>query len=128
MTRQQRMVQTRNKAVGGSETAERAQDDIDYSASVLSQMWNRFKHAPSLKGAIIESVGAGLQSALAFRQDVALALAKRLLETDPGRQAAILANIQKRMGPDKFSEFADALDRQLYGMSKAAAVQGAEQP
>ena len=125
MRRQQRMVQTRNKAIGGSETAERAQDDIDFSASVLSQMWNRFKNAPSLKGALIESIGAGLQSALAFRQDVAAALAKRLLETDPARQAAILASIQKRMGPDKFAEFADELDRSLYAVTKVGSVQAA---
>lgn len=127
MRRQQRMLATRNKAIGGSETAERGQDDIDFSASVLSQMWNRFKNAPSLKGALIESVGAGLQSALAFRQDVASALAKRLLETDSNRQMAILASIQKRMGPDKFAEFTDQLDRNLYAVTRAGSVQASAQ-
>ncbi len=123
MTRQQRMVQTRNTATGGSQTAERANDDLEFGASVMSQMWDRFKNAPSLKGALIESIGAGIQHAFAYRQDVARQLAQRLLETDPSRQAAVLAAVQRRMGPDRFAELADILDRHLYSISKVGTQQ-----
>lgn len=128
MRRQQRMVQTRNQAIGGSQTAERTQDDLDFSAGILSQMWSRFKDAPSFKGALIESIGAGLQKALAFRQDVAVAMAKRLLETDRDTQIKILTNIQKRMGPDRFAQFADQLDVALAAAARVSTIQSNAAP
>lgn len=123
ISREGRMSQTRNTALYGSQTAERANDDAQFAGNLLSEMWSKFKNAPTIKGALIESVGYGLQKAFAFRQDVALAMAQRLLESDPARQRAILQSIEKRMGPDAFSDFVDELNRKALSVGAAFTVQ-----
>lgn len=111
LNREQRMVQTRNTALGNSATAMRQQDDALFGGEAAGSMWNRFRASPSLFNVGMEAIGSGIQRFFGYRQDVAMALARRLLETDPERRNQILRRLQRRYGPDHFQRFADALDR-----------------
>lgn len=111
MNREQRMVQTRNRVLGNSATAERIQDDIEFTGSTLSTMFQRFVRAPTLFNAAVESVGVGIQRVFGYRQEVALALAQRLLESDRTVQNQILRRLAQRGGANRFTRFADAVDR-----------------
>lgn len=109
--REQRMVSTRNAVLGGSPTAQRQGDDIAFTGDALRGMWDRFRSSPSLFNMGIEAVGSGIQRVFGYRQDVAIALARRLLETDRTAQNQILRRLQRRAGPDRFAQFADMVDR-----------------
>lgn len=111
MSREQRMVQTRNEVLGNSKTAQRQQDDMAYAGSALRQMYDRFRSSPSLFNVGAEAIGAGIEKMFGYRQDVALALARRLLETDRTVQNQILNRLARRGGPGAMQRFAEALDR-----------------
>lgn len=123
MQREARMVQTRNAVLGNSATAQRQQDDMALAGDALSNMWNRFRSSPSLFNMGVEAVGAGVQKVFGYRQDVALALAQRLLESDPQVRNQILQRLRARGGPDRLARFADAVDR-----STVTAIGGATAP
>jgi hypothetical protein len=123
--REGRMVQTNNVSLGGSQTAQRGQDDMSFTGDALAGMWNRFRSSPSLFNMGIEAVGVGIQKVFGYRQDVALALARRLLETDPTARNQILRRLQRRGGPDRFARFADHVDRSgntLIGAAQPALI------
>jgi hypothetical protein len=109
--REGRMVQTNNAAMGNSATAQRQMDDMSFTGDALAGMWNRFRSSPSLFNMGVEAIGVGIQKVFGYRQDVALALARRLLETDPTARNQILRRLQRRGGPDRFARFADTVDR-----------------
>jgi hypothetical protein len=111
LRREGRMVQTENVALGGSQTAQRQIDDMTYTGDALANMWNRFRSSPSLFNMGVEAIGVGIQKVFGYRQDVALAMAKRLLEQDPTRRNQILRRLERRGGPDRFARFADTVDR-----------------
>jgi len=123
MNREARMVQTRNVALGGSPTARNHQDDLGFAGDALGSMWNRFRSSPSLFNIGIEAIGTGIQKIFGYRQDVALAMAQRLLETDPETRNQILRRLAARGGPNVFMRFADHIDRS--GNAIAGAVPGA---
>jgi len=102
LAREQRMVQTKNTAIGNSATAQRHQDDAEFASDALASILTGGR---SLLNYGLEAVGVGLQKAFGYRQDVALELAKRLTEADPAKQAIMLANLGKKMGPSKLAEF-----------------------
>lgn len=123
LNREQRMVQTANEVLGNSKTAQRQVDDMAFAGDALASMWNRFRGSPSLFNMGIEAIGVGIQKVFGYRQDVALAMARRLLETDPAVRNQILRRLARRGGPDRFARFADYLDRSintLIGASPAA--------
>lgn len=111
MNREGRMVQTRTNVLGNSATAQRQQDDMSLAGDALASMWNRFRQSPSLFNMGIEAVGTAIQRVFGYRQDVALALAQRLLETDRTAQNQILRRLMQRGGADRFARFADMVDR-----------------
>lgn len=111
LRREERMVETNREVLGNSKTAQREQDDFNFAGSALATMWNRFRSSPSLFNIGIEAVGAGIQRVFAYRQDVALELAQRLLESDPTVRNQILRRLARRGGPDRFARFADEIDR-----------------
>lgn len=111
MQREARMVQTRGAVVGNSATAQRQQDDMGFAGDALASMWSRFRSSPSLFNMGVEAVGAGIHKVFGYRQDVAMSLAQRLLETDPAARNQILQRLRARGGPDRFIRFADHLDR-----------------
>lgn len=108
--REERMVQTRNQVLGGSPTQQRSQDDVEFASNALGQLYNKFRLSPTVTNMAVEAIAAGAQKILGFRQDVAKALAVRLTETDPALRAAYLADVAKRMGPDRFKEFAEHVE------------------
>lgn len=115
--REQRMVQTNNAVMGNSATAQRQADDIAFSGETLAGMWDRFRQAPSLFNMGIEAVGVGIQRVFGYRQDVALALAQRLLEANPQQRNQILRRLRARGGPDVFARFAELLDRSAIALA-----------
>jgi hypothetical protein len=122
MNREQRMVQTNTAATGNSATAQRQIDDMTFTGDALAGMWNRFRSSPSLFNMGVEAIGVGIQKVFGYRQDVALALAKRLLETDPTVRNQILRRLARRGGPNRFARFAEHVDR------SGTALIGAAQP
>ncbi len=98
ISRQQRANQTRQSVLGNSATAQRHQDDAELAGDALGQVWQKFQGSSSVANLAFQAVASGLQKAFAFRQDVALALAKRLLEADPAKRTAILRAAEKQMG------------------------------
>jgi len=121
--REQRMMTTNRDVLGNSATAQRQADDMAFAGDALAGMWNRFRQAPSLFNMGVEAVGVGIQRVFGYRQDVAISLARRLLEADPQARNQILRRLRSRGGPDVFARFADALDR-----SSLALVGGAAGP
>jgi len=107
ISRQERMGATRNRVLGNSATTQRQQDDAEFAADALSRVMMGLRGGTN---AILEVVGAALTRATSYRQDVALALARRLVEADPAAQARILQNLQRQIGPNRFQEFARSLD------------------
>jgi hypothetical protein len=110
MRREQRMVQTRNRALGGSQTAERVQDDLELAGEVTRTLWDRVRQAPGIYNVTMEMIGAGMQRFFGYRQDVALAMARRMLEGDPVVQRQILNSLSQRGGPDAFDRFVQMMD------------------
>lgn len=128
ISRQNRMTQTRNQAIGGSQTAQRMNDDATMIGDTLSTMYNRFRQSPTLMNIGFEAIATVMQRVFAYRQDVALAMARRLLTTDRGEQNRILRAIaQRARDRDSLSQFAALLDRMAIatGMSAAGAATGA---
>lgn len=123
MRREERMVGTRNSVLGNSATAQRQQDDAAFAGDTLRSMWDRFRQSPSLFNMGVEAIGSGIQSVFGYRQDVALALARRLLETDRTAQNQILRRLQQRGGPDVFQRFANEIDRASLTLSAPLAQQ-----
>lgn len=123
MRREGRMVQTNAEVLGNSKTAQRGQDDLNYVGNTLSTMWNRFRQSPSLTNIGIEAIGAGIQRIFAYKQDVALALARRLLEANPEARNQILRRLARRGGPDRFGRFAEEVDRAGNSLIGAAPAQ-----
>ncbi|AHB50323.1 hypothetical protein W911_14330 [Hyphomicrobium nitrativorans NL23] len=110
LTREERMGQTRNRVLGNSATAQRQGDDAEFAADALSRVMMGLRGGTN---AILEVVGAALTRATAYRQDVAEALARRLVEADPAAQARILQNLQRQLGPQRFREFTRSLDQMV---------------
>lgn len=109
MSRQERMVQTRQQAIGGSQTAQRQQDDAQFTGDALGQLYNRFRSNPSVANLAVEAIASGAQRLFGYRQDVAAALARRLLTTDRTEQNRILQRVRQKYGTDR----ADALIRNI---------------
>lgn len=120
MRREQRQVQTRNAVLGNSTTAQRHQDDAAFAGEALATMWNRFRQAPSLFSVGMEAIGTGIQRVFGYRQDVAMALARRLLESDPTVRNQILRRLQRR-GPSQFRQFITVLDQSTNTLAGVAA-------
>lgn len=121
MSREQRMVQTRNEVLGNSKTAQRGQDDADFAGDALSNMVSRFRSSPTLLNMGIEATASVVRKVFGYRQDVAQALAQRLLETNPQTRNQILRRLARRGGPDRFARFADQLDRSNNALIAASA-------
>lgn len=126
LNREQRMVQTKNDVLGGSPTAQRQQDDMGFAGDALASMWSRFRSAPSLFNIGVEAIGTGLQKVFGYRQDVALSLAQRLLESDPTRRNELLRRLNQRHGADAFAQMATAIDQAGMAVAGTMSAQSAK--
>lgn len=59
----------------------------------------------------VTDIRAGAEKVFGFRDDMAVALARRLFTADPAEQAKILAGIEARMGKEKTSKFLEAMSQ-----------------
>lgn len=123
MANEQRMVQTRNAALGNSATAQRQQDDLQMGADVLGTMWNRFRSAPSLFNMGIEALATGMNRVFGYRQDVALHLARQLTATNPRVRNGALTRMRRTMGQQRFRQFIEQLDGLGQALSSQLAAQ-----
>lgn len=110
MGREGRMVGTNNKVLGNSATQMRSQDDQEFNGDILGNLYNRFRHSPTLLNVVAESVAALGRRFFGLRQDTAAALAQRLMETDPVARRAYLAHLAQNFGPGPVRNFLSGLD------------------
>ena len=100
----------------GSPTAERIMDDTQLAANTFSQLWQQFRNRPDLVNQALQGVGMIIHKTFGHRQDVALALSRRLLETSPAEQAKMLRRLhnlaQQRGQGVEFMNNIDQLMRQ----------------
>lgn len=108
MRREERMTQTKNAVLGNSATAQRVADDAEFASDALSKI---ITGGRSMANVALEAVGAGLQKVFGYRRDVAAAIARRLIETDPATRSQILSSIKAQESPQAFSEFAEGIGR-----------------
>jgi hypothetical protein len=124
MRREGRMVQTRNKVLGNSETAGRQADDMEFASDALGQVLTGGRTVANFA---LEAIGATLSKFFGYRADVAKALAERLTTTDPAARAQVLTQIQQHMGPSKFAAFVKHLG-QTAGLAATPAALGGATP
>jgi hypothetical protein len=110
LRREARMVQTKTKTMGNSETAGRLSDDAEMKGDLLARVFAQGRNITNLT---LEAVGAVLTKIGGMRSDVALSLAKRLAESDPAAQRQILQRLQQQMGPSKYAQITKALGQSL---------------
>lgn len=120
MAREQRMVQTRNEAMGNSKTAQRGNDDEMFNNDAATTLFDRFK-SMNVKDFILEEIANVGRQMFGYRTEVANELAKKLLMAGPAEQQAYLAQLQKQVGPDKFKAFMDELTKRTNVMAGAGA-------
>jgi len=123
LNREERMVQTRNAVLGNSATEQRRLDDAEFAGDALAGMWNRFRQSPSLFNIGVEAIGTGLQKIFGYRQDVALALSRRLLETDPTTRNQILRRLRARGGPGRVQQLITQIDQSANALTATSAAQ-----
>lgn len=87
--------QRTRKGLYGSPTAERIMDDTQLAANTFSQLWQQFRNRPDLVNQTLQGIGMLVHRTFGHRQDVALALSRRLLETNPDEQAKILIRLHR---------------------------------
>lgn len=107
LSRQERMGQTRNRVLGNSATQQRQMDDAEFTSDAMSRIMVFFGGARNMA---IEFVGAILKKTTAYRQDVAEALARRLVNADHAQQVQLLRTLQRRIGPQRFQTLMRELD------------------
>lgn len=119
--REGRMDETMNKVIGGSPTQQRARDDATFASDALARF---VQSGRSLTNVALESVGSLMVKVFGYRQDVAAALARKLITANPIEQQAILREIRRLQPPERFTAFADGLNALLPAGTSALAVDG----
>jgi hypothetical protein len=110
--RETRMSDTAREVLGNSKTAQRLTDDAELNGrDILSQAIDKYRSTPTLLNLGIDAIRAGAEKVFGFRDDMAVALARRLFTADPAEQAKILSAIEARMGKEKTSKFLEAMSR-----------------
>jgi len=104
--REGRMSQSAAEALGNSKTAQRAQDDLDFAGrDMAGAAYKAWRSSGGLANLGLDVMKAGFEKYFGFRDDMALALAKRLTAATPQEQNQILMRLAMRMGNDKFDKF-----------------------
>ncbi len=104
---------TKNKVLGGSQTAEKMQDMADLS------MFRRFIQNAKNQGfaqTIMNGVLDVMEKSLRMNQKDATAIGKMLFEADPAKQREILKEIGKKMGNSKMRKVRRAIARKTADM------------
>lgn len=110
LRRMNRMSGTRQVANGGSQTAANLSDDANLAGDFLGEMANRARQSQSLFGMTVEVVSSVSRRIFGFREEVAEALAQRLMETSPAERMRVLRDIQRAARPGQFNAFVQGLN------------------
>lgn len=122
--REARMSKTAGKISGNSATTERAADDVEFAGrDLLGAAVEKYRSQPNLVNLGLDLLRTGAEQAFGFKDDMALALAKRLFNADPQEQQVILARIQQRMGQQKTAKFLDIVSQASLAATSGAAGQ-----
>jgi hypothetical protein len=114
------MIQTRNKAIGGSPTAERTGDDAAFKAlTSISEVF----HTRGLKAAAMRTVDKALSQIFGMAHDVSVSVARQLLTANPVERQKIMERIIARMGANRAAQFAGYL-QQHQAMLTGSATRG----
>jgi hypothetical protein len=124
---EKRMIKTRDEVLGNSKTQQRKVDDEAYDdMNALGEAIDKFRQSGSLVNVGIKSVEAVIHKLFGMRADTAAALARSLFTANPQQRAMILARIEARMGPDRFSHFSRLIQQNQAALAPAgtAAIAG----
>lgn len=125
--RETRMSDTAREVLGNSKTAQRLTDDAELNGrDILSQAIDKYRSTPTLLNLGIDAIRAGAEKVFGFRDDMAVALARRLFTADPAEQAKILAGIEARMGKEKTSKFLEIMSHAALVATTSAAGQAGQ--
>jgi hypothetical protein len=104
-----RMIETRNKAVGGSPTAERLADDQAYRAlSTITEIY----HSGGSPTAIAFNVARhALNRVFGMRQELSAQIARGLLDANPETRRQTVERVIARMGANRAKQLAQYLNR-----------------
>jgi hypothetical protein len=104
--RESRMSQSATEVLGNSKTAQRAQDDIELAGrDIAGEAYKAWRSSGGALNLGLDVLKSGFERYFGFRDDMALALAKRLTEANPAQQNQILMRLALRMGNDRFDRF-----------------------
>ena len=115
------MVETRNTAFGGSQTAKNLADDR--AADSVASMFETLRTTPSIAAATMKFVQTTLDKTFGFRADTAALVARKLFTADPGERARLLRALDDRLGPSRAAQLARIVadhQKQLIGASGTA--------
>ena len=123
---EQRAVETRNTVQGGSPTQGRKVDDDAYNIMTRwGEMWDAFKTTGSVTKLAIDAAGNALGSLFGMRADTAASIARQLFTADPATRAQVLANIEARLGRNRFEQFTRLMEEHQRNVVAAGARQSA---
>lgn len=104
--REKRISSTSAEVLGNSKTAQRGQDDLEFAGrDLLGTGWKAWRQSGGVINLGLDLMKAGAERAFGFRDDMALALAKRLTEATPAQQDVILTRLAQRIGQSKVDQF-----------------------
>ena len=126
MSRESRMVQHRNEAMGNSKTQQRGMDDAENAANTLGEMWNKFRGSPTLTNMAYEAVASVLKRVTAYRSDVAEAMARKLVQSDPADQVRYLNELKGALGKSKFEQLVQQMDESAFAIGRSIETQAGQ--
>lgn len=124
---EQRMVQTRNTTLGGSQTARNIKDDDAFAANnALTSAFEKFRQSGSLLNIGLAAVSRAVEKVFGMRNDVAVSLVRQLYTADPASRARFLADLEARMGSRAMERFVAAV-REASQVATPASIRQATQ-
>jgi hypothetical protein len=125
--------QLRQRVLGGSPTAERLADDAAFES--MNDVINQFRGSTGALSMGIAYVSRILNKLFGYQADAALGMAMRMTVSDPAARERALEEIARRMGRNRFEEFARLLAENqsrfgaaAAGIAPAAAAQAPQGP
>jgi hypothetical protein len=122
--RQASQARVRQDVMGGSQTAERLQEDSKFAADAVTRF---VQGARGIGNMGLELVAAAARRAFGMRQDVAVELARMLVTSDPAARTAYLAQIAQRYGQPAVRSFGKTVQNFGVLLVPSAPIETAEE-
>lgn len=118
--------ETPKQVLGGSPTAKNLQIDAQFQAmDRLEEARALWSQGGTMAMAGLRFLQGALNKIFGMRADTARAVARQMLTADPARRRLIMEDIFKRMDPDRFSAFLQALEAHQLQLLRATERQTA---